>query len=611
MTPRAFSLGLLAPLIVIPTAVAPAAAQDTTVVIQDTVAVSPDSAQSDTVPVPTTIILPVEEPAIPSGPLPPGTRYSFTQDSIQWASSLTVADLMKAIPGVFVVRAGYIGQPEFVSYAGRAGASIELYWDGMPMPTVGPDSLFHDLARVNLTYLDRVDVQVLPSTLRIYLVSRSYDRLTPFTFLRVMRGDFNTAAYAGVFQKRWPSGIGLNLAADVVNSDGASGSGRGDQTFDLWGRLEWHPTRRTGASYQVRRQRHDRDAVGPGPEVIERFGTRTDFLFSFFAGTRDDGLGLRADGLIGSTSWSSDSITPDVPDQTVRQARLRLRYRRPSWTTEIVGRIGDARVTSELLGRIGWVPLRGVVLSADGRWQHHPGDRTSLSAYGTLGLFRGPFSLMGAVEFADAVRTPALNADSAVRTLDPMVKAGFSTLPFTANVALVKREAFLPPAYPDLPVIPGFDSTAEATYIVADVRLRTSRALTLDAWYSTPVRGGRPESAPGAPIEAADLQPPHHARVQLTFRSKFWRTFRSGAFDFKVQVAVESWSGGKAGLDDSGVAIELKGATFYEAFIQVQLGSFQLFWDFRNAYNSPDPYVPGLTYPKSVQSFGVKWRFLN
>ena len=59
------------------------------------------------------------------------------------------------------------------------------------------------------------------------------------------------------------------------------------------------------------------------------------------------------------------------------------------------------------------------------------------------------------------------------------------------------------------------------------------------------------------------------------------------------------------------VPIELVGATFYEAFLQVQLSGFQLFWDFRNAYNSPTPYVPGLTYPPSVQTFGVKWEFIN
>jgi hypothetical protein len=538
-------------------------------------------------------------------------RYTFTRDSLLWSNSLTLADLLKVIPGVYVARAGFIGQPEFVMYGGRGGAAIELYWDGMPLPPVGPDSLFHDLGRVNLTYLERIDVEVLPTTLRIFVASKTHGQLQPYTFLRVMRGDLNTAAYAGVFQKRWRSGLGLDLAADFVGSDGASGTGREDNTFDVWARLEWLPTARSGASYQIRRQRHDRDPVGSPPTVTERFGSRTDLILKFFSGTRDDGLGLRADGLIASSTWSTDSLTADVPDQRVRQAGLRLRYMRPSWKAEVSGRLGDTRVTTEVQGRVGWVPLPWVVLSADARWQRHEMDRTSLVAYGTLGLFWGPFTLVGGVQYSEAVQAPALVSDSAQQTLDGLVRAGISTLPFSGHVALVRRDAFRPLAFPELPVIPAFDSITEATYMEADIKIRTSRALSLDAWYSAPVRGGPTDWPPGVPLQVANLQPPSHLRAQITFRSKFWRTFRSGSFDFKVQVAMESWSGGTAGIDASGVPIELPGATFYEAFLQVQLSGFQLFWDFRNAYNSPTPYVPGLAYPKSVQTFGVKWEFIN
>ncbi|UCG86119.1 MAG: hypothetical protein JSW71_19785, partial [Gemmatimonadota bacterium] len=393
--------------------------------------------------------------------------------------------------------------------------------------------------------------------------------------------------------------------------DGASGSGRGDQTFDVWARLEWLPTRRSGATYQIRRQRHDRDPVESPPLVTGRFGSRTDYILTFFAGTRDDGLGLKADGMIGSSSWSSDSITPEVPDQRVRQARLRLRYMRPSWNAEVIGRVGDTRVTSEIAGRIGLVPLPGVVISGDARWQRHENDRTSLAAYGTLGLFWGPVSLVGGIQYADAVQAPALATDSAQQTLDGLIRVGLETVPLSGHVALVQRDAFQPLPFPDLPVISAFDSTTAATYLEADVKIQTSRALSLEAWYSAPIRGGRTDLPSGIPLQAADLQPPSHGRAQITYRSKFWRTFRSGIFDFKVQVAMEFWSGGSAGLDEAGTPIPLVGATFYDAFIQVQLSGFRLFWNLRNAYNSPDPYVPGLSYPPSVQTFGVKWDFEN
>jgi hypothetical protein len=74
---------------------------------------------------------------------------------------------------------------------------------------------------------------------------------------------------------------------------------------------------------------------------------------------------------------------------------------------------------------------------------------------------------------------------------------------------------------------------------------------------------------------------------------------------------LESWSTGAGGVDAEGAPIVHVGATFYELFLQVRLSGFKFFWNFRNAYNSPDPYVPGLTYPRSVQAYGVRWEFKN
>ncbi len=567
-------------------------AQDTTVVHPDSVTAEPDTLR----PVLQHVVA-VSAPAVPPGPLPPGTRYTFTRDSLLWTAGVTLTDLIATIPGVYVARAGFLGLPEYIQYAGRAGAGIQIFWDGLPLPALGADSLFHDLGRVNLTYLERIDVVVLPSGLSIYLVSKQYGGTQPRSFLRVMAGAFSTGAYAGLFQKRWPSGLGLDLAADFVGTEGSGGAARSDQTFDLWGRLKWIPSQRTGASYQVRRQSHDRDAVGDG--VRERRGARTDYIFSMFAGTRDDGMGFRSEAILATSAWSSDSTAVDTLDQTVRQAQLKLRYMTPNWTVAATGMIGDARVLSGVDGRIGWVPIPGVVLAGDAYWHRHEGKRTSVGAHGAVGLYAGPFSVVGDIQFGNAVQAPAILADSAQRAVAQSIRTGFETRPLAGHVALVRRAAFLPLPYAELGVIDGFDSSTAATYVVADVKLQSSRALTLEAWYSTPTQG-----------EAPNLQPPKHGRVQVTFRSKFWRTFRSGAFDLKVQVAMEYWSPGTAGLA-GGNPVELEGAKYYEGFIQFEIGSFQGFWNLRNMLNSENPYIPGLTYPISVQTFGVKWEFSN
>ncbi len=78
---------------------------------QDTTAVQPDS-----VPLPRTVA--TDHAAVPAGPLPPGSRVTFTRDSLVWATANTLADLLTAVPGVYVARAGFLGQPEYVQYAG-------------------------------------------------------------------------------------------------------------------------------------------------------------------------------------------------------------------------------------------------------------------------------------------------------------------------------------------------------------------------------------------------------------------------------------------------------------------------------------------------------------
>ncbi len=554
-------------------------------------------------------VVPTPPAAVAPGPLPPGSRYTFTRDSMPWSTAQTLSDLLATIPGVYLARGGFLGLPEYVAFAGRGAAAVQVFWDGLPLQPLGGDSLYVDLARIPLTYLRRVDVLVLPAQLSVFLVSEQHETLAPRSLVRVMSGDFRSAAYTGLFQKRWPTGLGLNLTGHFVGSDGASGPGRKDQAFDLWGKVEWLPTPTAGMSYQVRRQQADRDAVVEGkgglavsPRIPARHGTRTDALLRLFASSRPFDLGWRAQAGLGSSGWSGDSV---VGPQSIHQAFLSLGYRDPRASLEATARIADQRTRRALEARAGWSPLPGITLAADGSLEEHPGGRHSRRAHAAAALARGPLSLVGEWAFQDAVQAPALLADTAQRTADRSLRAGFDTRPLAVHLGLVRRDAYQPLPFPDLRVIPALAPSRAATYLVAEVRIQPIAPLSLDGWYVTPRRAGPPGRG------VADFQPPTHARAQLTFRSKFWRTFRSGAFDLKVQLAMESWSRGTAGLDPAGQPIELPGTTYYETQVAFQIVGFTAFWDLRDAYNARRQYVPGLDYPNNAQVFGVRWEFKN
>lgn len=542
---------------------------------------------------------------VPPGPLTPGSRYRFTRDSILWSTAQTLADLLSAIPGVYVARAGFLGLPAYVAYAGRGAAALELYWDGLPMEPLGSDSIHADPGRIPLNYLRQVDVEVLPATLRVYLVSERHERLEPRSVVRVMSGSFHTASYTGLFQKRWRQGFGLNLAANFLDTDGGSGPNRTDQAFDVWAKLEWHPTPSTGASYQFRRQEYDRDSVttgrAPPPvpvtvRVPAVHGVRTDFLFSLYSGTRPFGMGLRLDAGLGGSAWSKDTV---LGDRSIRQAFAGARYQAPTWHAGVRGGVADVRTTAAAEARAGWTPLRGLTLSGDARWRRHEGGRESRGAHLAAALYRGPFSLTGEIATGETVQAPALPMDTAQETVDRAVRLAITTRHLAGQVSLVERDAFLPLPFSELAVIPRASRSTPATYLIGAIRFQPWSALTLDGWYSDPRTG------------AADFQPPGHTRAQVTLRSKFWRTFRSGAFDLKIQWALESWGDAIAGRTEAGSPIVLEGVTYQEWLVSFQIVGFTAFWNLRDAALARKQYVPGLAYPQNAQVFGVRWVFTN
>jgi hypothetical protein len=239
-----------------------------------------------------------------------------------------------------------------------------------------------------------------------------------------------------------------------------------------------------------------------------------------------------------------------------------------------------------------------MVISGDATAEHFVGGRPGLRAHGAVAFYRGPFSVVGEVSREKTVQAPALRLDSAALTIDQGVRGGLSTRFLSGHVGVVRQDAYAPSPLQLVSVISGLAPSKRSTLFATDFAFQPIRPLTVDGWFLNPIRG------------TADFQPPTHGRAQITFRSKFWRTFRSGAFDLKLQIAMESWSAGTAGLA-SGSVVPLNAVTFWETFISFQIVGFTAFWDLRNASNAREVYLPGLPYPRNAQTFGVRWEFFN
>jgi hypothetical protein len=548
----------------------------------------------------TPVYLPVFPEPIPSGPEPRGMRYSFTVDSFVLSNVQTLSDLLAHVPGVYVARGGIYGAAEPVLYGGRGAAGLEVYWDGVPYLPLGRDSVFLDPARISLVPLERVDVLVLPASLRVYLVTARQRSTATGSQVGIATGEVRTANYRGTYLRRWRSGLGLSLAADYNNNDGiAASSSAAFNSVDLWLKAEYVPSPRFGASYQLLSSSWHRSA---GTATSDWHLERRDGIVRVFAAAREDGLGLRAQATLATTSTAQDSA---VRDRSLTQGALEVSDEWARAHLDLALRAGEAAGAArpwQVEGTGAWSPIPGLTLSGDARHTRYSLDRGGNRARLAVGLgLAAGFSLRGTLAWTHDLQAPLLAGDGGQRTVDASGAVRWDRSWATLEVGTAIRDSFVPLGFPaGLGSFPSLDPTPRTRYVTVTGAVQLRPGLSVAGWYFNPVRVG-----------GTDFEPPYHARVSLTFYSKFWRVYRSGVFALRGELAMDSWSRGIAGRDSSGATRVLPGASFGETNVELRIGGVTIFWIQRNLRFFRGSYVPGFDYPRRFQFYGVRWLFTN
>lgn len=558
----------------------------------DSARAAADSAARDTI----ERYLPTFTQAIPSGPLPRGTRWRFDGDSLVLSDITTLSDLLARIPGVYVARGGWFGAAEVPVYGGQGPLALEVYWDGVPYLPLGRDSLWLDPARIPLGPLERIDVQVLPSTLRVYLVTARQHSTVPRTGVRISTGGNSIAQYRGGFAKRWKSGLGLSVNADYRNIDGIAGSSTTPfNTVDLWLKAEYVPSPRFGVGYQILSSSWRRSE---GPQVNDWRQRRQDGVLRAFYATRADGLGERVGLSVMRTQNTQDTT---VPDRSLYQAVLDLSETRSRASLGFTARTQGSRNPLQLEGHVAWQPVSFLTLAADGRRSYYRdaghGNRAHVSAGLTLPL---GFSVRAEAARVEDYRASRVT-DSFQWATDYAAYLRWDRRRITLEAGQLRRDPFAPLGFAAgiAPVVE-LGARPRSTYLSVYAAVRPLAGVELSGWYFDPVSGG------------GDFEPPRHARASATFFSKFWRVYKSGVFSLRGEVAAESWSrSALGGRDDAGDPIPLGPATFVTTDIQLRIADFTAYWITRNYDAMRGSYVTGLGYPKRAQYYGVAWFFRN
>jgi len=558
----------------------------------------------------TTVLLPTFEPAIMPGPLPKGTRYTFTLDSILLSSARTLSDLLVHIPGVFVARGGWYGAPEIVLYGGRGPASLEIYWDGMPMQPLGRDSIYLDPARIPLGPIERVDVIMLPAALQVFLVTSQYRPTAPRTQVGVVSGRQDIADYRAGYATRTRSGFGVSMLADWA-SIGTGQLGNTTPPFgtsDIWVKADYVPPGgRVGASFQVSSSswhRASADSVaGVGTTTIVGVDgwrqDRRDRLFRLFVAERDDGLGWRLTTALSTSAISHDTL---VPRRNESLASVEVSQTWRSANVSALARFGAAGAPRQYEARAGWMPIRPITFAGTFRQSFYVGHRYGWRVNGTAGLTLPlGFSARADVSWQEDAQAALVTTDPMHRTLDVAGWVGFENRLISVEVGRGRRDPYAPLGFAvGIKSVDSLSPTPRTEFVAAHATLHIAPGVTLSGWYFDPVVGG------------GDFEPPRHARVAATFYSKFWRVFKSGIFALRGEVAMESWSRSTlGGLDSTGAALGMTGSSFVDTQLEMQLAGVTLFWSVTNINIMRSSYVTGLGYPKSVQQYGARWFFTN
>lgn len=534
------------------------------------------------------------------GPLPWAARQVFDVDSMRFIGALTLGDILTRIPGVFIARGGFLGQPEPAFYGGRGAAGIEIYWDGVPLRPLGRDSVFLDVGRIPLAPLEFVEVQRLADRVRVDLVTARPADTEPRSLIGLTTGDLDIADYRAGFARRWRSGLGFSLLADFNSLDGAGGTSTGFRSNDIWVRLEFVRPR-VGGSYQLVRSGWERE---PAVNLVDHWKTaRYDHVFRAFVASRRDGLGWRVHGAVALSGVAQDSALAR-PDR-VRIASLELSHRWSRAAVSLTGRLADDERPREAEWHAGWLVLPWLDVATSVRYLGYSNDLSGSRMAATAGL-RLPLGLSARAEVVRSVEAtaPRLATAPMSRTISWLGAVRWDQRLVTLEVARTERDPFQPAGAPlGLRSIALLGPTPRTSEITVQGAIRPLPGLSLSASYSDPIQGG------------GDFQPPHHARYAATFFSKFWRVYRSGVFALRAEVAAESWSRGLGGVarDSLGVTSQLfvPGSTFLDLQLEIQIVGVTIFWQMRNANAMRTGYASGYDYPTIVQFYGARWTFLN
>jgi hypothetical protein len=575
----------------------------------DTARIAPKDSEKVVVKPPRdTIKTPIVTPYVPVSTEIGANGWHWDRDAIYASGALTLAELLKTVPGVTLMQTGFILAPQVAAYYGDPGR-MRIFLDGVELDVLNPrNGGITDLALVPLFALEDVQVERAAGELRVHLRTWRVDRTTANTRTDVATGTENLNLYRGFFGKRLDNGMIFQLAGQqqsVISTGGMDGDALGGMARFGWARGNWSVDA-TWLHQGIDRNAGDRfinttpqlATIPPynGNEALAylRIGWRDPNSngpwAQLIAATQSE---AKTDTTASITSGFTSSGAADSTDTTTSRAQYILSAGFTKWGIRL-----------STVNRL---------RSIEGKSYFSPGARAefdskllTVSAYGERAVdstthadLLGRITPFSWLNFGGAISRDAPN--------NPANGAPFIATRFEAGIewhdrwltgGLVTRSASIvaPPIEIDTTLRPVSVAAANG-YIVSfrgPLLLGVNADFDAVNWSVT-----------------GPYRPQTQARARLWFESSFlhrfprnnFHLFASGTFDYFSTLYVPE------GTNPLGQTTA--GAGIISTLLEIRISTAVIFWQYRNPVGAIYYTYPGYVMPRLVNIYGMRWQFFN
>lgn len=560
---------------------------------------------------------PIARAELPTG-VTAGPAYRWRGDSVLASGALTLLDLLERVPGLASFRSGYLASVQTAAYNGDF-RRVRVFRDGVELDPVDPrNGGVLDLVDVPIWQAEEIAIEPAAGEVRVFIRTRTVRNRTPQTRVDVATGDDETNLYRAYYGKRFGNGGLIQVNAQQLGTGSRNRrTGGGGDAVNAFVRLGW--ARRTVSVDALltrlqRRRNRTLDFLAPQTTVLPPFsGRRDEGYLRVGVGDPERGVWAQAIGNVLQFRNESPLRASTAPDSIRADTSL-------------------YRAQYVLTGGVSYV---GVRLTGTGRARVFNG-RTDFAPAVRASLDRARLSVSALAERAGVDSSRRLDVSARLTPLRRVAfvgavsrtRSGAAVGGGTRNVARAEAAAqvggawlsagrvirdggvFAPPlAYELIDATPSLKPAAvtepRAMGTIAALRGRVYRDVQADVnavvW-----------DAPG------NFRPRYQGRAELRLLTNWRSRFPSGEFGANLAVFDEyrsAMSAQFASTAASGTAgtttLRAGESNQLGALVEVRLQSAVISFQIRNALGRRLEYVPGLTAPRAVSIYGVRWEFGN